>query len=127
MVGRELEVAAAGIVLDFDVPGDGTFHGMADVVNGEGVAVVPTAHVELAERCPVIGPEGLVKEEVAIALVGGHDADAVLKRVEGEGLKDQALPVVRLLLQRRAGWSAGLDGEERRFLGMLRNKQGRGG
>ena len=61
---------------------------MTDVVDGEGVAVVPSAHIELAEGGPVIGPEGLVEKELAVVLIGSHDANAVFERHESEGLED---------------------------------------
>ena len=92
VVRRYLEVAATRVVLDLDVSGDGTLKGMANVIDGDGVAVVPAAHVELAEGGPVIGPEGLVEQDLAVVLIGGHDADAVFERHEGDGLEHEALP-----------------------------------
>ena len=42
-----LQAAVGGAVLDLDVGGDGALHGMADVVDDEGVAIIPAAHIEL--------------------------------------------------------------------------------
>ena len=35
---------------------------------------------------------------MAVRLIGGHDADAVLESAELDGLEDQALPVIGLQL-----------------------------
>ncbi len=117
--GAELLVTASRVILNLDVSGDGTLHGMPYVVNGNGVAVVPAVHVELIEGGPVIGPEGLIEEDVAVVLIGRHDADAILERAKGESLEDEALPVVRLLLGGGVG-GAGLGGEERELFLSLR-------
>jgi hypothetical protein len=72
-------------------------------------------HVELIEGGPIIGPERLIEEDVTIALIGGHNANAVFERTECEGLKDESFPVVWLWLAGRSG--VGLAEKEEGFLG----------
>ena len=99
-IAGDVETAGAWIVLDLDVSGDGSFERMADVVHDKAVTVVPSTHVELLEGGPVVGPVRLVKENVAVVLIGAHDADCILQRVEGKGLEQQALPVIGLALHK---------------------------
>lgn len=102
-VTRDAERATVGIVLDFEVSGDGSFHGMSEVVHLEAVAVVPAAHVELTKGGPVVRPEGLVEEIATELLVGDDDARTVLYPLKGEGLKDETLPIKVLARERIRG------------------------
>ncbi len=49
VVPRDAEFPASGIILNLDIAGDGSLHRMADVVDLDAVAVVPSPHVELIE------------------------------------------------------------------------------
>ena len=73
---------------------------MADVVDLEAITIVPSPHVELAKRRPVVRPERLVEEEMAITLIRGDDASATLEQLKCYRLQQQTLPVERLLLGR---------------------------
>jgi hypothetical protein len=78
---------------------------MANVVDRKTVSVVPAAHVELSERGPVVGPEGLVEQQMTVGLIGRHDAGCVGEHFEGEGLEESAFPME--VFVRRDVWCGG--------------------
>jgi hypothetical protein len=58
------------------------------VIHAEAVTIIPSPHIELLERVPIIGPKWLVKENVHVFRISGRDAYTNFNSVKRKRLEE---------------------------------------